>query len=209
MRRRRGICTASPMSSRPRRARRCVAAASRGSVCASSPRRRTEAEARARKPFVNHSGAPLSAPSRGTSRTMSSFSLRQAAQQAKTSKSTILRAVQSGRLSATRTDDGGYAIDPAELFRVYPPKSEAVATDQSADEGAGQGATASADTTGLRIRYAQIEAAFDGLKIVLDAERRRAEELRTERDRWAAQAERLALPAPQHRRGFAGWLKRA
>jgi len=40
-------------------------------------------------------------------------------------------------------------------------------------------------------------------------ESRRAEELRTERDRWAAQAERLALPAPQHRRGFAGWLKRA
>ena len=140
---------------------------------------------------------------------MSSFSLRQAAQQARTSKSTILRAVQSGRLSATRTDDGGYAIDPAELFRVYPPKSEAVAADQSADEGAGQGATASADATGLRIRYAQIEAAFDGLKIVLDAERRRAEELRTERDRWAAQAERLALPAPQHRRGFTGWLKRA
>jgi excisionase family DNA binding protein len=142
---------------------------------------------------------------------MSSFSLRQAAQQARTSKSTILRAIQSGRLSATRTDDGGYAIDPAELFRVYPPKNELVAVDQAAHHAAGQDATAASpsDAMDLRIRYAQIEAAFDGLKVVLDAERRRGEELRTERDRWAAQAERLALPAPQPRRGFGGWLKRA
>ena len=56
---------------------------------------------------------------------MTAFSLRQAAQEAGTSKSTILRAIQSGRLSATRTDEGGYSIDPAELFRVYPPKSVA------------------------------------------------------------------------------------
>src|SRR5215203_938504 len=67
---------------------------------------------------------------------MTTFSLRQAAQEAGTSKSTILRAIQSGRLSATRTDDGGYSIDPAELFRVYPPKS--VASDPEADRSAGQ-----------------------------------------------------------------------
>ena len=53
---------------------------------------------------------------------MTTFGLRQAAIQAGTSKSPILRAIQSGRLSAARTDDGGYAIHPAELFRVYPPK---------------------------------------------------------------------------------------
>ena len=69
-----------------------------------------------------------------------------------------------------------------------------------------------AETTDLRIRFAQIEAAFSGLKTVLEAERRRGEELRLERDRWAAQAERLALPPPSPppllRRGFASWLKR-
>src|SRR3954452_4421366 len=122
---------------------------------------------------------------------MSSFSLRQAAQQAKTSKSTILRAIQSGRLSATRTEDGGYAIEPAELFRVYPPKSGAA--DQYADRSAGQHAIAIAplDSTDLLIRQAQLEASLSGLQVILDAERRRAEELRIERDRWAAQAERL------------------
>ncbi len=142
---------------------------------------------------------------------MTSFSLRQAAQQAGTSKSTILRAIQSGRLSATRTDDGGYSINPAELFRVYPPKSPAVATDQCTEDGTGQNATASATTelTDLRIRYAQVEAAFNGLKAVLDIEKRRGEELRQERDRWATQAERLALPAPpQRQRGLLTWLKR-
>ena len=50
---------------------------------------------------------------------MATFSLREAAEQAGTSKSTIFRAIKGGRLSAARTDDGGFAIDPAELFRVY------------------------------------------------------------------------------------------
>ena len=52
---------------------------------------------------------------------MTSLSLREAAEQAGTSKSTIWRAIRAGRLSATRTDDGGFAIDPAELFRAFPP----------------------------------------------------------------------------------------
>ena len=114
-----------------------------------------------------------------------------------------------GGLSATRTDDGGYSIDPAELFRVYPPKS--VASDPEADRSAGQNAIAlaSINSTEMLVRQAQLEAAVSGLQAILEAERKRGEELRTERDRWAAQAERLALPAPQNRRGFVGWLKRA
>jgi hypothetical protein len=63
--------------------------------------------------------------------------------------------------------------------------------------------------TDLRIRYAQVEVAFNGLKAVLDIEKRRGEELRQERDRWATQAERLALPAPpKPPRGLLNWLKR-
>jgi hypothetical protein len=140
---------------------------------------------------------------------MTTFSLRQAAQEAGTSKSTILRAIQAGRLSATRTDDGGYSIDPAELFRVYLPKS--AATDLDADRSAGQNpiALAPVNSTEMLVRHAQLEAAVSGLQAILEAERKRGEELRTERDRWAAQAERLALPAPQNRRLFVSWLKRA
>ena len=36
-------------------------------------------------------------------------------------KSTISRAIKAGRLSAKKNEHGHYQIDPAELFRVYPP----------------------------------------------------------------------------------------
>ena len=49
------------------------------------------------------------------------YSLLQAARAAGRTKSTIHRAIKTGRLSASRTQDGGYSIDPAELARVYPP----------------------------------------------------------------------------------------
>jgi hypothetical protein len=52
---------------------------------------------------------------------MTALSLREAAARAKASKSTIWRAIKAGRMNAARTDDGGFAIDPAELFRAFPP----------------------------------------------------------------------------------------
>jgi hypothetical protein len=54
------------------------------------------------------------------------YSLAQAAKAAGKSKPTLLRAIRAGRLSATRHDDGTYAIDPAELIRAFPPVSGAV-----------------------------------------------------------------------------------
>ena len=47
------------------------------------------------------------------------ISLGHAARITRTSKPTIGRAIKSGRLSATRKDDGSYAIDPSELARVF------------------------------------------------------------------------------------------
>ena len=48
------------------------------------------------------------------------LTLGQAAKETGLSKTAISRAVKSGRLSATRNDQGEYQIDPSELFRVYP-----------------------------------------------------------------------------------------
>jgi hypothetical protein len=43
----------------------------------------------------------------------------------------------------------------------------------------------------------------EALKAILDSERKRLDEVRQDRDRWIAQAERLALPAPvPTRRGW-------
>ena len=57
------------------------------------------------------------------------FSLGQAARETGLDKSTLSRAIKSGRLSAQRKNgSGGYEIDPAELFRVFPPAPKAQAS---------------------------------------------------------------------------------
>lgn len=48
------------------------------------------------------------------------LTLRQAAELTGKSKSTLTRAIKSGRLSASRDAEGMYFIDPAELARAYP-----------------------------------------------------------------------------------------
>lgn len=48
------------------------------------------------------------------------FTISTAATATKKGKSTIHRAIQSGKLSATRLDDGSFEIDASELFRAYP-----------------------------------------------------------------------------------------
>lgn len=48
------------------------------------------------------------------------LTLRQAAELTGKSKSTLTRAIKSGRLSASRDGEGMYTIDPAELARAYP-----------------------------------------------------------------------------------------
>ncbi len=47
------------------------------------------------------------------------LTLGEAARQTGLSKPTISKAIRTGRLSATRNEQGEYQIDPAELFRVY------------------------------------------------------------------------------------------
>lgn len=48
------------------------------------------------------------------------YTLGEAARASGKSKSTIAKAIKSGRVSAVRSLDGSYEIDPAELHRVYP-----------------------------------------------------------------------------------------
>jgi excisionase family DNA binding protein len=48
------------------------------------------------------------------------YTLGEAARAVGMSKPGIVKAIKNGRVSATRTDNGTYRIDPAELHRVYP-----------------------------------------------------------------------------------------
>lgn len=51
---------------------------------------------------------------------MAELSLTQAARLAGKSKSTLTRAIKSGRMSAARRADGTFGLDPSEVLRVFP-----------------------------------------------------------------------------------------
>lgn len=54
---------------------------------------------------------------------MTKLSLNKAAKEASVAKSTLLEALNSGRMSAEKNEKGHWQIDPAELFRVFPKSS--------------------------------------------------------------------------------------
>jgi hypothetical protein len=53
---------------------------------------------------------------------MTVLSLQEAVERTGTSKVDIWRAIRAGTLSAKKTDDGGFAIDPSDLFAVFETK---------------------------------------------------------------------------------------
>ena len=62
------------------------------------------------------------------------YSLKQAAEATGKTKPTILRAIQSSKISATRHQvTGAWQIDPAELHRVYPALAEGVAQQDNSE----------------------------------------------------------------------------
>ena len=62
------------------------------------------------------------------------LTLGQAAIETGMAKSAISRAIKSGRLSARKIENGSFEIDPAELFRVYPPDSSRNSAKQRKEE---------------------------------------------------------------------------
>jgi excisionase family DNA binding protein len=88
------------------------------------------------------------------------LTLGQAAKETGLSKPSISKAIKNGRLSAVKTDNGEYQIDPAELFRVYPVSSKPKVE------------TLQEETPSL----------LDGLKIKLDAMQELLRQVSGERD---------------------------
>ena len=80
------------------------------------------------------------------------FSLSQAAKETGKGKSSIHRAVKSGRLSAQRRDDGTYSIDAAELFRAFPPALPEPVPEQRPEPRQEPSTTPSAIEEVLRVR---------------------------------------------------------
>jgi hypothetical protein len=121
--------------------------------------------------------------------TMPAFTLGTASQATGCAKSTILRAIRAGRISASRDDTGQWAIDPAELFRVFPALALPATGEKPQME-----------------RDATADVLVAELRAVIADLRRGQDDLRQERDKWQvahereqaahAATQRLLLPPP-------------
>ena len=135
------------------------------------------------------------------------YTLGQAAKAVGMSKTSILRSIKTGRISAGRDEFGQWAIEPCELHRVYPPLADDTGTGNGTEErGVTGGETALAEANA---GAALAEARLSDFKTML-------EDIREQRDRWQQQAERVAAlaitdqrkePAPAQPYSRRRWLR--
>ena len=93
-------------------------------------------------------------------------------------KSTITKAIASGKLSAIKNDNGAWEIDASELYRVYPPTPlETVKIEQN---------DTLKETDG---NSREIEA----LERLLKAAEEQIDDLKADRNEWRKQANQLLL----------------
>ena len=132
---------------------------------------------------------------------MTTLTLGQAAKLAGVGKTTLTRAIKSGRLSADRRDDGSYRIDPAELARVYAVKPATPATGCETDHVVHR-ATPERDPD-VTARLAAAEAEIRGLREMLA----RAD---ADRDAWRSAAESASATVRQitDQRDRPSWWRR-
>lgn len=121
-----------------------------------------------------------------------SYTLGQAAKATGKNKTTIQRAIIKGRISASKDDAGTYAIDPAELHRVFPAVTIAQSPKGNDTQPQSDGPETHTEITMLRV--------------MLTREQEINADLREDRDRWRQQATAL-LTAPPKRRGWWPWSK--
>jgi len=109
-------------------------------------------------------------------------------------KVSILRAIRKGKISAEKDEHGEWRLQPAELFRVYPPVPEQ-------HNGNGEEQQYAAPLA------AALEAEISALKQLNQMLRDQLDDTRGQRDKWeqAAQMALRQLPAPKTPTRFWWW----
>jgi hypothetical protein len=118
------------------------------------------------------------------------LTLGQAARHCGVSKGTISKAIASGKLSATRREDGSWAIDGAELARYLDVNGHRFRS----ETGSSEQPETIAD---LRARAELAEQRLGDLKAMLEDMRRQRDDAARQRDKWETVATRLSLSAPK------------
>ena len=139
------------------------------------------------------------------------YTLGQAAKAVGMSKTSILRSIKAGRISAGRNELGQWAIEPCELHRVYPPLTDENNTGNGTGErGATGGHTALVEANA---RTSLLEQRISDLRTILDDMRGQRDDFRKQRDAWQRQAEasQRALTDQREKAATAqswwGWLR--
>ena len=115
------------------------------------------------------------------------FTLGEAARHCGVAKGTISKAIKTGKLSATRREDGSWSIDNAELARYLEANGHRFRSETGDSDQVETPATTSATTDALVATLHELIAQL----------RRENVSLERDRDEWREQAKRLALPAPK------------
>lgn len=126
---------------------------------------------------------------------MKKLSLNKAAKEASVAKSTLLEALNNGRMSAGKSEKGHWEIDPSELFRVFP-KASSHDSEKPIPTTQGNRKVPS-ETSALEVEVKMLREQVENLN--LERERERAQ-LSDQIEDLKAQAERQSA---DHRQALA------
>mgnify|MGYP000313988492 CR=1 FL=1 len=115
------------------------------------------------------------------------YTLGEAAKATGKSKPTIQRAIKSGKISASKSENGSYEIDPSELHRIFPALHRA-----SNDTGTMKQSVTPDET-------AVLHAKMDGKDTEISLLKARIDELQSDRDEWRDQAKTATRLLEDHR----------
>src|SRR3546814_5784631 len=91
------------------------------------------------------------------------YTLGEAAKATGSSKASISRAINSGRISAIKTESGSFSIEPVELHRVYPTKSSAPVSGVPSETVRNTGGD-TGNTSDSNVLQASLNAALEQLR---------------------------------------------
>ena len=122
-----------------------------------------------------------------------SYTLGEAAIACGKSKSTLSKAIKSGKISAFKNDHGAFEIEPSELFRLYPPTPPPIEQNTIETVRVEQKETPK-NTNNIEMLEAKLQMANERIdELKLDKEK-----LEIDKEQWRQQATNL-LAAPDRR----------
>ena len=126
-----------------------------------------------------------------------SYTLAVAAAACGLNKTTVLRAIKTGKVSGTKDEKGEWHVEPIDLHRVYPAVAERDAGNRC------DAAIRTPKAAALAAVQRRAELAEEKLCMLMGL----IDDMRSDRDAWKNQAQRLALPSPQPSVTWWRWLR--